>query len=198
MNEPLTLAGFTTTPLELFSMLLSLAMVLLDIRRNHWAWLLAIVSSGAYAVVFFDAKLYGDAGLQAVFIGAAAWGWYKWLHGAGGKPLVVTRLDGTGWTWSLIGWLAGYVLLRFFLATYTNSDVPDMDAFLTAGSLVATAQAAYKKVENWITWIVVDVLYVGLYVFKNLHVTAALYAGFVVMAAFGLAAWRRAARVGTP
>jgi nicotinamide mononucleotide transporter len=198
MTETITIAGFTTNPLELFSMLLSLAMVLLDIRRNPWAWLLAIVSSGAYALVFFDAKLYGDAGLQVVFIGAAVWGWTKWLHGAHGKPLVVTQLTGAGWTWSVIGWLVGYVLLRLVLVTYTNSDVPDIDAFLTAGSMVATVQAAYKKVQNWITWIVVDVLYVGLYVFKNLHPTAVLYAGFVVMAAFGFKAWQRAARDGTP
>lgn len=196
MNDTITIAGFATTPLELVSMLLSVATVLLDIRRNHWAWLLAIVSSAMYGVVFFGAKLYGDAGLQAVFIAASSWGWYQWLRGAGGKPLVVTHLDRAGWLWSLAAWGAGTVLLYAFLSTYTNSDVPGPDAFLTAGSLVATALAARKKVENWHTWIVVDVLYVGLYVVKDLHVTAVLYAGFVVMAAFGLAAWRCAARAG--
>ena len=196
MNDTFAIAGFATTPLELVSMLLSVATVLLDIRRNHWAWLLAIVSSAAYAVVFFGARLYGDAGLQGVFIAASMWGWHQWLRGAHGKPLVVTRMDRAGWIGSVAGWLLGFALLRAFLATYTNTDVPGMDAFLTAGSLVATAQAARKKVENWHTWIVVDVLYVGLYVVKDLHVTAVLYAGFVVMAAFGLRAWLRAERAG--
>jgi len=196
MNEPITIGSFATTPLELVSMLLSVATVLLNIRRNHWAWLLAIVSSAAYGIVFFGAKLYGDAGLQGVFIAAAVWGWYQWLHGAGGQPLTVTHLGRAGWAWSIAAWGLGFFVLHTLLATYTNSDVPGMDAFLTAGSLVATVQAARKKVENWLTWIIVDVLYVGLYLVKDLHVTAVLYAGFVAMAAFGLRAWRQAARAG--
>jgi nicotinamide mononucleotide transporter len=196
LTDPITLAGLPTTPLELLSALLSVATVWLDIRRNHWAWLLAIVSSGMYGVVFFGARLYGDAGLQLVFIVASLWGWYQWLRGAGGKPLTVSWLDRAGWTWALAGWALGFGFLWAFLATATNTDVPRIDAFLTAGSLVGTALAARKKVENWHTWILVDVLYVGLYVFKGLYLTAWLYAGFVVMAGFGLRAWRVAARAG--
>jgi len=196
MNDTITVAGFATTPLELVSALLSIATVLLDIRRNHWAWLLAIVSSAMYGVVFFGARLYGDAGLQGVFIAASFWGWYQWLRGAQGRPLPVTWLDRAGWTRALLGWAIGFGVLWAFLATCTNTDVPRIDAFLTAGSLVGTALAARKKVENWHTWILVDVLYVGLYVYKGLYLTAWLYAGFVVMAVFGLRAWRTAARAG--
>ena len=194
MNDTLTIAGFATTPLELVSMLLSVATVLLDIRRNHWAWLLAIVSSAAYAVVFFGAKLYGDAGLQGVFIAASVWGWAQWLRGVAGKPLPVTWLDRAGRLWSLAGWGIGYLALSAFLHAYTDTDVPHMDGFLTAGSLLGTLLTARKKIENWHTWIVVDVLYVGLYVYKGLHLTAILYAVFVVLAVLGLRAWRVAAR----
>jgi nicotinamide mononucleotide transporter len=198
MNDPLSFLGFPTTPLELISFVLSIATVLLNIRRIHWAWLFAIVSSATYGIVFFKARLYGDAGLQGVFIVASLWGWYEWLRGTGqdDKPLVVSRLDRKGWAWSLAGWLLGFVLLSWFLHAYTDTDVPHMDAFLTAGSLLGTLLAARKKVENWHVWIVVDVLYVGLYVYKGLHLTAVLYAVFVGMAALGLRAWARAAREG--
>jgi nicotinamide mononucleotide transporter len=194
MNETLSIGGFATTPLELLSVVLSIATAVLNIRRNHWAWLFAIVSSAAYAVVFFGARLYGDCALQAVFIATSGWGWWTWLRGADGAPLAVSRLDRLGWTWSIGGWLAGFLLLWAFLARFTNTDVPGMDGFLTAGSLVGTALTARKKVENWHTWIAVDVLYVGLYVYKGLHLTALLYAGFVVLAIVGLRAWRTAAR----
>jgi nicotinamide mononucleotide transporter len=194
MNDTIDIAGFATTPLELLSVVLSVATVVLNIRRNHWAWLFAIVSSAAYAVVFFGARLYGDCALQGVFIATSGWGWYTWLRGADGAPLAVSRLDRAALGWSLGGWLAGFLLLWAFLARYTNTDVPAMDGFLTAGSLVGTALTARKKVENWHTWIVVDVLYVGLYVYKGLHLTALLYAGFVVLAAVGLRAWSAAAR----
>jgi nicotinamide mononucleotide transporter len=198
MNDPLSFLGFPTTPLELISFVLSIVTVLLNIRRIHWAWLFAIVSSATYGIVFFKARLYGDAGLQAVFIVASVWGWYEWLKGTGkdDEPLVVTRLDRSGWTWSLAGWALGFVLLSWFLHACTDTDVPHIDGFLTAGSLLGTLLAARKKVENWHVWIVVDVLYVGLYVYKGLHLTAILYAIFVAMAALGLRAWGRAAREG--
>jgi nicotinamide mononucleotide transporter len=202
MNDPLSFLGFPTTPLELVSFVLSIVTVLLNIRRIHWAWLFAIVSSATYGIVFFDARLYGDAGLQAVFIAASSWGWYEWLYGKGAdkdgqeRPLVVTRLGRAGWIWSLAGWAIGFVLLSWFLHAYTDTDVPHMDGFLTAGSLLGTLLAARKKVENWHVWIAVDVLYVGLYVYKGLHLTAVLYALFVAMAVLGLRTWARAAREG--
>ncbi|MFL6675024.1 MAG: nicotinamide riboside transporter PnuC [Massilia sp.] len=193
MNETLAFLGFSTTPLELISFVLSMITVLLNIRQNHWAWLFAIVSSAAYALVFFDARLYGDMGLQVVFIVTAAWGWYQWLRGGDGGKLVVTRLSLGGWAWSALAWLAGFVLLAAFLRAYTNTDVPHADGFLTAGSLLGTFLLARKKVENWHTWLAVDVLYVALYVYKGLMLTAVLYAVFVVMAAAGLRAWNNVA-----
>ncbi|HEU4373284.1 MAG TPA: nicotinamide mononucleotide transporter family protein, partial [Telluria sp.] len=81
MNDTLAVFGFTTTPFELLAFALSVATVLLNIRQNHWAWGFAIISSAAYGVVFFDARLYGDMGLQIVFILVSVWGWYSWLHG---------------------------------------------------------------------------------------------------------------------
>lgn len=195
MNDILYLFGLETNPLELASFVLSLLTVLLNIRQNHWAWLLAIISSAAYGLVFYNARLYGDMGLQVVFIVVSVWGWHSWLHGgARHQPLHVTRLDRAGWSASLAGWAAGFVLLAFFLKTWTNTDVPYVDGFLTAGSLLGQLLLSRKKVENWHTWIVVDILYVGLYVYKNLLLTAILYALFVGMAVVGLRAWRRAGK----
>jgi nicotinamide mononucleotide transporter len=197
MNDSLALFGFATTPLELISFVLSVLTVLLNIRQNHWAWLLAIVSSATYGVVFFDARLYGDMGLQVVFIVVSVWGWYSWLHGgARRKALHVTRLDRAGWTASLIGWAVGFVLLALFLKTWTDTDVPHADGFLTAGSLLGQLLLSRKKVENWHIWIAVDILYVGLYLYKHLVLTAVLYGLFVLMAVIGLRAWSRAAQGG--
>jgi nicotinamide mononucleotide transporter len=195
MNDSLAVFGLTTTPLELVSFVLSVLTVLLNIRQNHWAWLLAIISSAAYGMVFFDARLYGDMGLQLVFIVVSVWGWYSWLHGgAQRQALDVTRLHRAGWIASLIGWAAGFVLLAWFLKTFTDTDVPHADGFLTAGSLLGQVLLSRKKLENWHAWIAVDILYVGLYVYKHLVLTAILYGVFVLMALVGLRAWRRAAQ----
>lgn len=194
MNDPIVFLGLHTTLFEILAFVLSVATVALNIRQNHWAWLFAIVSSAAYGAVFFDARLYGDAGLQAVFIVVSVWGWYSWLHGGadGHGQLAVSRLDRRGWGMLLLGWALGYLVLAWFLRSFTNTDVPHTDGFLTAGSLVGQVLLSRKKLENWHAWIVVDVLYVGLYVYKGLVLTALLYALFVAMAVAGLLAWRRA------
>lgn len=195
MNDTLLFAGFATTPLELISFVLSVITVALNIRQNHWAWLFAIISSAAYGIVFFGARLYGDMGLQIVFIVVSVWGWYQWLRGGEGHgTLKVTTLDIAGWVRALLIWAIGFAVLAAFLSHYTNTDVPQIDGFLTAGSLVGQVLLSRKKVENWHVWIAVDVLYVGLYIYKGLMLTAILYALFCVMAVAGLLAWRRAAR----
>ncbi|WP_426102796.1 nicotinamide riboside transporter PnuC [Massilia sp. TSP1-1-2] len=193
MNTPIDLLGlFTTTPLELISFVLSVMTVVLNIRQLHWAWLFAIVSSATYAVVFYDARLYGDMGLQGVFIVVSVWGWYQWLHGGAARaPLAVTSCTPKSLVYCAIGWAIGFAILSVFLARYTDTDVPHIDGFLTAGSLVGQVLLSRKKVENWTVWIIVDILYVGLYVYKGLALTAVLYALFVVLAGIGLVAWQR-------
>jgi nicotinamide mononucleotide transporter len=192
MNDTLSLLGLTTTPLELLSFVLALANVWLNIRQNHWAWLFAIVSSATYAGVFFSSRLYGDVGLQFVFIIASLWGWYKWLSGSRAeRKLRLSHLPPLAMIICGIGWLAAFGLLSLFLKYYTNTDVPYADGFLTAGSLIGTLLLSNKKIENWHVWIVVDVLYIALYTYKHLWLTALLYGVFVLMALAGLRAWTK-------
>ena len=190
-NTPWHLAGLATTPLELLSFLLSVATVWLNIRQSHWGWLFAIISSATYGLVFFGSRLYGDMGLQLVFISVSIYGWYQWVHGDDRhERLPVTSLTLRQRYQAGFAWLAGFALLAWFLKSYTDTDVPNSDAFLTAGSLVGQLLLSRKKIENWHVWIIVDVLYVALYLHKHLMLTALLYAVFVGMAVMGLRAWR--------
>lgn len=194
MNDPILLLGLSTSLLEIISFILAVITVVLNIRQVHWAWLFSILSSLTYAFVFFDALLYGDTGLQIVFIAVSMWGWYQWLYG-GEKhtELTVSRSTSIGWAFGIAGWLAGFILLALFLDHYTNTDVPYIDGFLTAGSLLGQVLLSRKKVENWLVWIVVNTLYIGLYLQKGLVLTAVLYAIFIVLAVIGLVTWYREA-----
>jgi nicotinamide mononucleotide transporter len=199
MNDSIPLLGFTTTPLELISFILAVITVLLNIRQVHWGWLFAIASSATYALVFYESRLYGDMGLQFVFIAVSIWGWYQWLHGgAAHRVLPVSSLSVRGRLWSALAWFSGFILISVFLKTFTGTDVPYIDGFLTAGSLLGQLLLSRKKMENWHVWIAVDVLYIGLYVYKNLMLTAVLYALFVVLAVIGLRAWQTSLPVVAP
>lgn len=194
MNQSFLLFGFSATLLEIVSFVLAVLTVWLNIRQRHWAWLFAILSSATYGVVFAQARLYGDAGLQLVFIAVSLWGWYQWLYGGSGHVgLQVSTLDARGRWLALLAWLAAFALLSAFLRRYTDTDVPHIDGFLTAGSLLGQFLLSKKKLENWHVWIAVDVLYIGLYIHKDLVLTAVLYALFVAMAVIGLRTWRKVA-----
>lgn len=202
MNQIIPLFfGLSTTPLELLSFVLSLITVACNIKQIHWGWLFAILSSGLYALVFRDAKLYGDMGLQFVFIAVSCWGWWQWLKGDLGTHTEISsgelafpqlrpsRLSRVETLWSVSFWSISFLILYFFLHRFTDTDVPLADGFLTAGSLLGQILISRKKLENWWVWIVVDILYVALYLYKGLHLTAFLYGIFVFMAVAGARAW---------
>lgn len=197
MNDPIPFLGLTTNLFELVSFVLSLITVILNIRQNHLAWAFAIISSATYGIVFFGARLYGDMALQGMFIVVSLWGWYQWLYGGTNHhALTVSHCGARGYAASVAAWLAFFGLFAWYLTNHTDTDVPNIDGFLTAGSLIGQILLSRKKVENWIVWIIVDILYVGLYVYKGLMLTAILYAIFIVLAIIGLRAWSRAARDG--
>jgi nicotinamide mononucleotide transporter len=193
MNTPLVLLGFLhTSPLEIASFALAVTMVLLNIRQSPWAWLFSIASAALYAIVFFQARIYGDMALQFFFIAVSLWGWYQWLFGGRGpRGVNVTRLTPRGMIHTGGAWLVTWLAVAALLTTLTDTDVPRIDAFLTAGSLVGQFLLSRKKLENWHLWIVIDLIYIGLYIHKDLYLTAVLYALFVAMAIVGLLTWKK-------
>jgi len=196
MAEAFTILASPVTWLEVVAFWLSIAMVLANLRVHPVAWPLAIASSLLYAVLFAGSKLYGEAGLQFVFIAVGFWGWWQWLRGTGddGTPLRVHRL-GTRGRWVALGaTLAMWPLLALLLRRFTDSDVPWLDALPTAGSLVGQFLLGRKVVENWAVWLAVNVASVGLFAVKGLWLTVILYGIFAVLSVIGWRAWHRLAR----
>jgi nicotinamide mononucleotide transporter len=186
-------AGTSITWLELVAFALAIAMVVFNIRVNPIGWPLAIVSSLLYFLLFWKSRLYGDASLQIFFALVAAWGWWQWLHGtdAAGRALSVRRLGSSGRLVALLGLALAWPAVALFLRRFTDTDVPWWDAFPTAASVLGQWLLGRKYVENWPTWIVVNVVALGLFAYKGLWLTVILYAIFVVMSWFGWRAWRR-------
>ncbi len=178
--------------LELFAAVLGAVSVYLSVRQNIWSWPTAIINVVVYAVVFYQAKLYADMGLQVIYAGLSIYGWYLWLYGgAGHTELHVTRTGPRLATILTVIALAGAGALGVLLRGATDAALPFMDSFLSSTSLVAQWMMTKKKLENWLVWIAVDVLYVGMFVFKHLYVTAVLYVVFLVLGVRGFIDWRR-------
>lgn len=190
-----TLWGAPATWLELVAVVLALVMVGLNMRVNPLAWPLAIASSLLYFLLFWDSRLYGEAGLQLFFVAVALWGWWQWLRGTmdDGSPLRVRALPRREALGCLAALAVAWPALALFLDHRTDSDVPWFDAFPTAASVVAQWLLGRQYVENWPAWLVVNVVSVALFALKGLWLTVLLYAVFVVLSAIGWRAWRRLA-----
>lgn len=181
--------------IELVAALLSAWGVWLTARRRPWCWPVGLVSVLVYAWVFTGAKLYSDALLQLAFAMLIGYGWARWLQHLGddGRVQVAALPRRQAMAHIALGVL-GALALGAFMHYRTNAALPWLDATLTAFSLVAQWWQARRHVAAWWLWIVVDAIYIGEYAYKSLLITAALYAGFIVLAAIGLRAWQRAGK----
>lgn len=178
--------------IEPVAVVVTLAAVWLTTRQSIWCWPLALVSVTLYGVVFYEARLYADMGLQALYFALALYGWWAWLHGgeAGGELRVSLASGRLRWILLLAGALAG-VTLGQTLSRLTDAALPFMDSLLTAFSVIAQWMQTRKLLEAWLVWLAVDVLYVAMFLYKGLVPTAGLYAVFLALAAAGFARWRR-------
>jgi nicotinamide mononucleotide transporter len=176
---------------EVIGVITGLLCVYLAAKNNIWNWPFAIISVSIYIFIFFEAHLFADMGLQVYFFIVNIYGWYYWSK----KPLTekktpVTRITQRGIYLAIPAILIFTVLLGSVLK-YTTASYPYLDSFCAACSLVAQLLMARKVVENWLIWIFVDIIYVGIYVFKDLHLTAVMYAIYALIALMGYVDWKK-------
>jgi len=195
-----TAFGAPTSWAELLGFVTGAVCVRLVASQNVWSWPLGIANNLMWILLFATAGLYADSGLQVVYIGLALWGWRQWLHGGQDRtPLTVSRTTPVQWVWLTAAGIAATGGLTWLLATATNSTVPFFDALTTALSLMATWGQCRKKLESWWLWIGADLVYVPLYLHKDLVLTAVLYVVFLALCVQGLVRWRHSLyRQGAP
>jgi nicotinamide mononucleotide transporter len=183
----------TTWP-EWIGVITGFICIYLAAKENVWNWPISIISVIAYAWVFFDATMYGDMALQFYFLFTAFYGWYYWIKKKEdhGKPVV--SLKSSDWLLIVVAVAVLSGLLGLFLDHFTDSDVPYADGFCTALSFVAQILLTRKVLQNWILWIIVDICYVPLYIYKHLNLSAVFYAFLVIIAFMGYLDWRKTYR----
>ncbi|WP_397453516.1 nicotinamide riboside transporter PnuC [Pseudomonas sp. NA-150] len=178
--------------LELFAATLGVIAVWLTVKQNPWCWPIGLVMVLLYTWVFYGVKLYSDMLLQGVYAVLQVYGWWQWTRrGQAQHTRVVTYLATAP---LLLGLLAGAALslaLGAAMAHFTDAAQPWLDAALTGFSLVAQMWMAQKRAQCWLLWIVLDVIFVSLFIYKELYLTATLYALFALIAVQGWREWHR-------
>lgn len=178
--------------IEIIGVVFGLLSVYLTVRESVWCWPTGIISVIAFGVLFFQIKLYADMSLQVFFLITSFQGWYYWLYGGEQQTeLPITRLTRRQIGQLLCALIMCVVVIGYAFARYTDAHIPFWDATASGMSVLAQILLMRKKLENWHLWIIVDVLSVGIYIYKEVYLTAGLYVVFLMMAIGGLRAWRR-------
>ena len=183
------------TWLEAIAVFFGIASVFYSMKEHIWVYPTGIISTLIYVWICFQYKLYADMGINAYYFSMSIYGWYVWTHPKTGVDVLpVTWLKPKGWFIALGIFLISYLTLYFVLSTFTDSDVPYWDSFTTASAFVGMWLMAKKKVENWIFWIITDLISVPLYFYKGLILTTVQFTFFTVLATMGLMAWIKSAK----
>lgn len=193
LNTPVFYSfGAPTSWAEVLGFITGVVTVWFVAKQNIWNWPIGILNNILWIVLFITAGLYADSALQVVYIVLALIGWYLWLFGGTNRSeLKVTKTSAKQWMGLLLAGAAGFVAIYYVLITYTGSTVPSWDALTTILSLMAVWGQMKKKLESWYLWMLADVIYVPLYIYKGLSLTAILYVGFFTLCVIGLIKWKR-------
>ena len=183
--------------IELLGTIVGLLYLWLEYRASIYLWVASVVMPAIYLVIYYDAGLYADFGINIYYLIIAIYGWAAWRYGfsigrgSEGRELPISHTPARRWLPLAAITSIVFIAIAWVLINLTDSTVPYADAFTTALSVVGMWMLARKYIEQWWVWLVVDVASVALYIYKDLYFTAALYALYAVVAVFGYRKWKK-------
>jgi nicotinamide mononucleotide transporter len=177
--------------LQIIGVCLGLLYLLLEYRASIYLWVVGLVMPVVHGVLYYQSGLYADMGMNAYYVVAGLYGWLVWHNRPrkSGISFPITRTPAR-LVVPLVGIAAvAFVAIWWVLTRYTDSTVPVWDALTTALSVVAMWMLSRKYVEQWLVWLVVDMISCGLYIYKGIPFTAGLYGLYSVLAVAGYFRW---------
>ena len=185
--------------LEFFGVLTGIVYLCLEYRASIYLWIAGIIMPAIYIFVYYDAGLYADFGINIYYLVIAIYGWMAWktgfrLFGKSKKSngeLHISRMPVKTWFVIVPVYITTQLFIAWLLICYTDSTVAWADSFTTALSIVGMWMLARKYIEQWWVWCIVDIASSALYIYKELHFTAILYAVYAIIAIFGYFKWKR-------
>ena len=178
--------------LDITTTILGLLYIGFEDRASAGLWAVGFLMQTLGIVLYYQKGLYADCGMEFYYLSMTIYGYWKWVRGAANQQaLPITRFPRK----LIIPWcaliLAVWGIIYWLLITFTNSNVPLIDSFTTALSIVGIWALAHKYLEQWFIWIVVDVVTCGLYFYKDIPFKGGLYALYIIIAVFGYRKWKQ-------
>ncbi len=167
--------------------------VIFLIKESIWTWPWGIAYTIVSLIVFWEQRLYGDLLLHIIYLVLNIYGWYHWIHGTSNKDdeLHITNIPVKNLLAVTLVSALGIVGFGFLLKEYSNASVPYWDSATSILSIAAMWMTTQKRIENWILWLIIDILATGIYVYKSMYFYALLYFLYIGMAIAGYMEWKK-------
>lgn len=186
------LSWFGSNSIEIAGTIAGIAGVWLTTKQIIWCWPVNLINVCSYIYVFFINQNFAYFGLQIFYLIFTIYGWYNWRYGGEGKgELKVSRMSLKMFAISFLILAAGGLLLGIILKQFTTDRLPFLDSFMSIGGVICTYLSARKLVENWLIWVVIDMISVGMFFYQSLYPTVVLYIFYSAIALYGYFQWRK-------
>ncbi len=191
LTSPFQIGLVQTSAIELFAVFFGMLSVWSMKKESTLAFPFGILNVLIYVYIFFQSKLYANAGINAFFFLMSVYGWYNWTRKVGGKgTLRISQCSKTELVFNSLAIILFFFLIRWLLIRYTTSQLPSWDAITTAVYMIAQWLLSRKKIENWVLWIAADTIMIVLCAVEHLYFTSFQYLVFTIIAVLGFFEWR--------
>ncbi len=192
MISELTRNILDTSWIEYVAVIFGILSVWFARKENILVYPTGIINVLIFVYLCYDAGLYANMGINIFYFVMSVYGWYSWTRkDADEKSLAISRCSLVYGAVMIALLIIIFIILRLVLIRYTDSTVPTIDAFTTAVYVIGMWLMARKKVENWIAWIIGDVIAIPLYAHQGLIFSSLQFLIFLVIAIMGFISWRR-------
>ena len=180
---------FNWSWIETIAVAFSISYVVLAAKGNIWCWFFAILSVSIYIFLCYEAKLFAETILQIFYLIMAFIGYFTWINS--NKKFTAKQLSISNHILIIFSGTIITFLIGFYFATYTEAKMPIIDSFTTCFSIIATFLVVKKILENWIYWIIIDLVSIYIYFSRDLHLTSLLFLVYTVIAIIGYFNWKK-------
>ena len=191
LTQAVSIGPFQTSFIELTAVFFGLLSVWFMKKEMILVFPFGIINVLIYSWICYDTALYAYAAINVFYFIMSAYGWYNWSrHDANDKTIRITSCSVKELIINGAALLLFFFLIRFVLIRFTDSRLPSWDAFTTAIYIIGQWMLSRKKIENWIFWIVGDVISIGLFASQGLYFSSFQFLVFTIIAVFGFLEWR--------
>jgi nicotinamide mononucleotide transporter len=178
---------------QAFGIILAMIVIMLDTQEKVLARPLSIIGTVMSFFLYYPAGLYAKCLHNVANLFLNAYGWYQWLYGGKHKTfLQVSKTNARTLLHMLLVGVLGTATLGTLLHQYSHADLPYWDSLHTVVCLIAQWMLAKKKLENWVLWVLADILYAVVLYYKGLYLFSGLHVFYTFLALYGYQTWYHA------